>query len=94
VVIAIGAPGRRPAVWRLDPGTLDQKASVHFDKGSPYGLAAGSGAIWTLDPDKGFVWRIDPHTHHATRLATIPHHPVAVAAGDGIVWVGVQPEPL
>ena len=81
-------------VWRLNPGTLTQEAAFPFPRGLPYGLTAGEGAVWTLDADKGNVWRIDPRTNEATRLARVPHHPVAVAVDDGIVWVGVQAEPI
>jgi DNA-binding SARP family transcriptional activator/streptogramin lyase len=83
-----------PQVWRLDAGTLAHEAEIPFPKALPYGLVPGDGAIWTVDPDRGSVWRIDPRTNRATRLARLPHHPVAVAVADGIVWVGVQAEPL
>jgi DNA-binding SARP family transcriptional activator/streptogramin lyase len=93
-VVAFGLGVSTPQVWRLNPGTLVQEATIPFGKGIPYALAAGEGAIWTVDPDHGTIWRIDPSTNQATRLATVPHHPVAVAVADGIVWVGVQAEPL
>jgi DNA-binding SARP family transcriptional activator/streptogramin lyase len=93
-LVAFGLGANPPQVWRLNPGTLAQEAAIPFAKGFPYALAAGDGAIWTLDPDRGVIWRIDPSTNHATRVATVPHHPVAVAVADGIVWVGVQAEPL
>jgi DNA-binding SARP family transcriptional activator len=93
-LVAFGLGESTAHVWRLNPGTLTQEASIPFPKGFPYALAAGDAAIWTLDPDRGVIWRIDPSTNHATRLATVPHHPVAVAVADGIVWVGVQADPL
>jgi DNA-binding SARP family transcriptional activator/streptogramin lyase len=84
----------KPQIWRLDPGTLSQEAAITFPNAFPYGLAAGSGAVWAVDPERGSIWRIDPRTNRAKLLAKVPHHPVAVAVGDGIVWVGVQAEPL
>jgi YVTN family beta-propeller protein len=93
-VIAWDPASNVPQILRLDPGTLTQEASIPFPKASPYGLAAGNGAVWALDPEQGSIWRIDPRTNRATRLARVPHHPVAVAAGNGVVWVGVQAEPL
>jgi streptogramin lyase len=93
-LVAFGFGESTAHVWRLDPGTLTQEAAIPFPKGFPYALAAGDGAIWTLDPDRGVIWRIDPSTNRATRLATVPRHPVAVVVADGTVWVGVQAEPL
>jgi YVTN family beta-propeller protein len=93
-LVAVGVVGGVPQVWRLNPGTLTQEAAIPFPRGFPYGLAAGIGAIWTVDADNGTIWRIEPRTNHAARLARVPHHPVAVAAANGIVWVGVQADPL
>ncbi len=94
VIAAPGPADDVPHLWRLDPETLDQKASIDFAKRFPYGLAAGDGALWTVDPFSGVVSRIDPQAKVARRLAKIAHHPVAVAVDDGVVWVGVQAEPL
>ena len=94
VIAAAPDPSGVPQVWRLDPETLDQSASIPFSKSFPYGLSAGDGALWLVDPDHEAVWRIDPQTNSAKRLARVAHHPVSVAAGYGIVWVGVQAEPL
>jgi streptogramin lyase len=93
----IGSPGLRgdrTKVWRLNPGTFTQDATIALPKVPAYGLAAGNGALWTVDPDSGGIWRIDAQTNTPTRLATVGHHPIAVAAGGGVVWVGVQDEPL
>jgi DNA-binding SARP family transcriptional activator len=81
-------------VWRLNAGTLAQEAEIPFPKALPYGLVPGGGAIWTVDPDRGDIWRIDPRVNRARHLTRLPHHPVALAFADGIVWVGVQAEPL
>jgi streptogramin lyase len=90
VVAATGLPTGVPYVWRLDPGTLAQQAQIPFPDGFPYQLAAGSGAIWTVDPNDRALWRIDPRTSKAMLLARLPRYPIAVVAGDGVVWVGVQ----
>jgi hypothetical protein len=83
-------------VVHLDPGTLTQTgAGIPFTNGRfPLGLAGGFGALWTVTPPDGGLWRIDPTTDSATRVVHIGHHPVAVAAGDGALWVGVQEAPV
>jgi streptogramin lyase len=81
-----------PLVLRLEPGTLTQQAVIQFPKQFPFELASGEGAMWTADHDDGVVWRIDPSTNRASRLADVGLHPVAIAAGSGAVWVGVQAE--
>jgi DNA-binding SARP family transcriptional activator/streptogramin lyase len=90
VVAVLLVSGNVPEIWRLDPGTLTTKAQIGFPKRFPYQLVAGSGALWTVEPDAGFVWRIDPRGTTAKRVAKLPYHPVAVAADQGVVWVGVQ----
>jgi streptogramin lyase len=83
-------------VLHLDPGTLAQtQAAIPFTNGLfPFGLAGGFGALWTVTPSDGGLWRIDPTTDGAaTRVAHIGHHPIAVAAGEGALWVGVQEAP-
>ena len=91
----IGSPGLRgdvTRVWRLDAATLTQEAVIDLANVPAYGLAAGGAALWTVDVDTGGVWRIDPRTNARQRVADVGHHPVAVAAGDRVVWVGVQNE--
>jgi DNA-binding SARP family transcriptional activator/streptogramin lyase len=90
-VIAAANP---PLVLRLEPGTLAQEGVIQFPKQFPFELASGEGAVWTADHDGGQVWKIDPETTRATRLANVGLHPVAIAAGAGAVWVGVQAEPF
>jgi DNA-binding SARP family transcriptional activator len=81
-------------VWRVDPATLAQSAAVPLSLSFAFGLASGAGAIWTADHVSGVVWRIDPSSQQVRPLATVGHHPIAIAAGDGAVWVGVQERPF
>lgn len=89
-LVAFGADER---VSRLDPSTLSPRAEIPFE-GVPYGLARGSRALWSVDPYSGFVWRIDPSKDRAAKAGRVAHHPIAVAAGEGAVWVGVQKDPI
>jgi DNA-binding SARP family transcriptional activator/streptogramin lyase len=78
-------------VWRLDPLTLQQTDSVSLPISFPFGLAAGDGGVlWTADHVSGRVWRIDSAESRAVRVAKVEHHPIAIAAGEGSVWIGVQ----
>jgi YVTN family beta-propeller protein len=83
-------------VLRLDPSTLVQQgAAIPFTvKRFPFDLASGAGALWTVTPVDGALWRIDPTTDRARKVVVLGHHPIAVAAGDGAVWVAIQEEPL
>ncbi len=83
-----------PGVWRLDPGTLAQEHDFPLPKRFPYQLAAGSGAVWSVDPEKGTLWRFDAGTNRILQFASLAHHPVSLAVGDGTIWVGTQAEPL
>jgi len=93
-VAVIAAPGNSPEVWRLDPGTLAQEHSFPLPKRFPYGLAQGSGAVWSVDPSNGALWRFDTDRNRVLQFARIAHHPVSLAVGDGTIWVGTQAEPL
>jgi YVTN family beta-propeller protein len=87
--------GDGPQILRVDPSTLSQDAAAipfAIDQ-YPLDLASGVGAVWTVSPLDGSLWRIDSRSSRATRVVQIGHHPIAVAAGDGAVWVGVQEEP-
>jgi streptogramin lyase len=92
----IGSPGLAgdgvTRVWRFDPGSLTQDATIALPKVPAYGLAAGGGRLWTIDVETGGVWRIDPRTNAPVKVADVGHHPVAVAAGAELAWVGVQNE--
>ncbi len=78
-------------IWRLNPLTLEQTDSVSVPAAFPFGLAAGDGGVlWTADHDSGGVWRIDSSESRAVRVVKVEHHPIAIAAGEGSVWIGVQ----
>jgi streptogramin lyase len=83
-----------PEIWRLDPGTLAQEHDFPLPKRFPYQLAAGSGAVWSVDPRIGTLWRFDAGTNRVLAFARIAHHPVSLAVGGGTVWIGTQAEPL
>jgi DNA-binding SARP family transcriptional activator/streptogramin lyase len=94
VIAPPGPTDEAPHLWRLDAETLDQNASIAFPNGAPYALTAGDGALWLVDSSSGAVWRIDPQTSSVKRFARVAHHPVAVGADKGVVWIGVQGEPI
>jgi streptogramin lyase len=93
-VAVIVAPNTPPEVWRLDPGTLAQEHSFPMPGRFPYQLAGGSGAVWSVDPEKGVLWRFDAGANRVLQFARIAHHPVSLAVGDGSIWVGTQAGPL
>jgi ABC-type transport system substrate-binding protein/DNA-binding SARP family transcriptional activator len=53
------------------------------------GLVYGDGAVWAIDGDAGTVIRIDPTTD-AERRYRLGHRASGVAAGAGLVAVGVE----
>jgi streptogramin lyase len=82
---------QKSQIWRLDPLTLEQTDSVSLAAPFPFGLAAGDGGVlWTADHASGGVWRIDSTGSRAVQVVKVEHHPIAIAAGEGSVWIGVQ----
>jgi streptogramin lyase len=82
---------QKSQIWRLNPLTLEQTASVSVPADFLFGLAAGDGGVlWTADHASGDVWRIDSAGSRAVRVVEVEHHPIAIAAGEGSVWIGVQ----
>jgi DNA-binding SARP family transcriptional activator/streptogramin lyase len=79
-----------PQVGKLDPGTVTQLASIPFRSSFIAALAADEGVIWAADHASSRIWRIDPDTVRAVPVVKVGHHPIAVAAGHGAAWVGVQ----
>jgi DNA-binding SARP family transcriptional activator len=54
---------------------------------SPATIAAGQGAVWTLNADDRTISRIDPATR-TQRTFGIGAPPTDLAAGEGALWVG------
>ena len=53
-----------------------------------------NSSLWTIDHDHGTVLRIDPQAGRATMLVKVGHHPIALASGEGALWVGVQADQI
>ena len=85
-----------PQILRLNLNTVKQEGTaIPFEPTElPFGLAGGAGAIWTTTHNAGDLWRVDPKSSRARKVVTVGYHPVAVAVGEGAVWVGVQQEPF
>jgi DNA-binding SARP family transcriptional activator/streptogramin lyase len=77
-------------VMGFDPTSMAQTKSVPIADELPFGLAALEDSLWTADHESGTLWRIDPDDSRAEPVVELGHHPVAVAAGEGFVWIGVQ----
>ena len=79
------APG---SVQRIDPATNQVVATIPVGP-VPRFLAAGEGAVWTLNQGDGTVSRINPATNTvaATIAADVPGGGGDIAAGGGRVWV-------
>lgn len=87
--------GGHPAVWGIDPQTLQVKQTVALGPARPgpgvtFGLATGEGAVWLTDYDKGTLLRIDPATGAIVATIHIGAHPRGVAVGAHRVWVTVD----
>src|SRR4029453_14734690 len=63
---------------------------------SPRFIAAGGGAVWTLNQGDGSVSRIDPKTNKvvATIDVGVPGPGGEIAVGEGSVWVTAFEFPL
>jgi streptogramin lyase len=87
--------GGHPAVWRIDPQTLQVTQTIPLGKsrlrpGTVFGLATGEGAVWLTDYDGGTLLRIDPGTGVIVSTIRIGGHPRGVAVGAGRIWVSVD----
>jgi ABC-type transport system substrate-binding protein/DNA-binding beta-propeller fold protein YncE len=74
------------AVAVIDPDERALVADVRAGS-SPSQLAAGAGAVWTIDPDRGSVSRIDARTQTVRETIDVGDGPSAVAVGAGGIWV-------
>jgi YVTN family beta-propeller protein len=86
--------GAHPAVWRIDPQTLQVTQTTPLGKsrlpGAYFGLAIGDGAVWVTDYDRGTLLRIDPAAGVIVSTIRIGGHPRGVAVGAGRIWVSVD----
>jgi DNA-binding SARP family transcriptional activator/ABC-type transport system substrate-binding protein len=83
--------GSDPIVWKF---------SDHLNPAGPLGnakldgvggaLAYGNGALWATTGSAGTVTRFDPRTN-LTKTFSVGHEAGAIAAGDGLLAVGVGP---
>jgi streptogramin lyase len=85
-----------PQILRVNLSTVKQEGTpIPFASTElPFALAGGAGAVWTTTHNAGDLWRVDPKTNRARKVVLVGHHPVAVAVGEGAVWVGVQQDPF
>jgi len=86
--------GRHPALWRIDPQTLQVTQAIPLGKSrfsaSYFGLATGEGAVWVTDHEGGTLLRIDPGTGTVVSTTRIGGHPSGIAVGAGRVWLSVD----
>ena len=74
---------------RVDPATNAIVATIPLDV-TPHFIALGAGALWILSSEQNVVLRVDTATNQV--VATIPvSHPMALAVGEGGVWVSYGP---
>ena len=78
----------RSTVARVDPRTNLVVETIPVGK-SPRFIAAGGGAVWTLNQGDGSVSRIDAKTNKvvATIEVGVPGPGGEIAFGEGSVWV-------
>jgi len=76
----------------IDPSNGDLVADIPIGFESSL-IAAGEGFVWVLDPKASTLTRIDPETMEVvapTRGIPAEGIPVALAVGEGSVWVAVN----
>ncbi len=75
---------------RIDPGSLEEMATVHFRGTDLSGVAFGAGEVWISlngrGPSGGGVARLDPTTNKVTDNVRVKS-PLGVDFGDGALWV-------
>ena len=82
-------------VTRVDPATNLIVETIPVGK-TPRFIAAGDGAVWSLNQGDGSVSRIDPATNKvvATIEVGVPGPGGDIAVGEGSVWVTAFEYPL
>jgi YVTN family beta-propeller protein len=86
-IVAVG----RGEVWRFDPDSGTPSGTSHPGD-SPSDLWLTPTALWVANGGDGTVARIDPASGQVREVVRVGQQPTAVAAGDGFVWVAVQPQ--
>jgi DNA-binding SARP family transcriptional activator/ABC-type transport system substrate-binding protein len=83
--------GHDPTVWKFSnhANPAPPLASVKL-AGAGGALTYGNGALWATTGSAGTVTRIDPRTN-ATKTFSVGNEAGAVAAGDGLLAIGVGP---
>src|SRR6185503_13507892 len=78
-----------------DPSTNLVVETIPVGK-SPRFIAAGAGAVWTLNQGDGSVSRVDPKTNKvvATIEVGVPGNGGDISVGEGSVWVTSFEYPL
>jgi serine/threonine protein kinase len=78
------------SVARINPGT-DNPVTIPVGR-QPTAIAFANGAVWVANREDHTVSRIDPAKNAATKTIKLGARsiPVAIAAGDGRLWVAVQ----
>lgn len=82
-------------VLRIDPKTAKIVATIptHGGLGSLGAIAIGAGALWVLEQSllwpnsENLLYRIDPSSNQVTKTIHIGSGAVALAVGEGAVWV-------
>ena len=81
---------RRPLdpheLWRIDPETGDLHARLIIDR-DPHPPVTLGDDIFAVSPSRNTLTRVDAATNDTTSVR-VGAEPVAVAAGDGSIWVG------
>jgi len=77
-------------VFRIDPGTNLVETTIGGGLRSPIGAAYGAGSLWVID-DRS-LFRVDTAKNQIVARIGLAKKPVAVAAGDGSVWVAFGAE--
>lgn len=75
-------------VWRIDPLSMQQTASIIA--GSPHGVAYGAGSVWIADSASNRILRVDPASNRITAIIPTGTTPNQLLYADGRVWASVD----
>jgi class 3 adenylate cyclase/streptogramin lyase len=97
VILSTSGSSGPKTIGPTSVGVIDQKTGKLVDE-VPIGfksplIAAGSGFVWVVDPNRGTLTKIDPRNRNVAGTFGITvgtgDVPFGVAAGQGFVWVSV-----